>query len=77
MHENHQSEEFLLQENRKRIEQNTNAIILIENEDQIEVKNIDWPSVKQFNESHGAEKIDEFIKKVKKNFSLMAICNIY
>lgn len=37
----------------------------VENEDTgYEFKNINWPTIGEFDETIGAEKIDEFIKKV-------------
>ena len=42
------------------------SLFFIENEDDAKIKNITWPSIKEFNEKLAIEKINEFMKNVYK-----------
>jgi hypothetical protein len=63
---NHKSEDFLLEREKKRIaECRPNDLLFIENEDSsYEIKNIKWPTLKEFTIDFAIQKIDEFMKTV-------------
>ena len=45
------------------------SLFFIENEDDSKIKNIKWPTIKEFNEKLAIEKINEFMKNVNDFFS--------
>ncbi len=58
-----ESEEFLLKQERK-ANQESHKSNFVQNEDDFKLKNITWPTIGDFNETIGGNKIDELIKKV-------------
>ncbi len=46
------------------------SLFFIENEDDSKIKNIKWPTIKEFNEKLAMEKINEFMKNVNDVFSI-------
>ncbi len=61
---NNDSEEFALSLKQKENEENLKSYYFVENEDDYEIKNIEWPKIGEFNEKIAIDKIDEFIKNV-------------
>jgi hypothetical protein len=62
--ETHQSEQFLSNQVQETNKQNVNTLFFIEDEDNVEIKNIKWPTIGQFTIDLAVSKIEEFMKNV-------------
>lgn len=60
------SQEFLDDLQKRENKKHLKSTFFIENEDEYEIKNIVWPNIGEFNETVGSQKIDDFIKSVRK-----------
>lgn len=61
----HQAEQFVLEQEIARDQEKITSVEFVEKEENTyEIKNIKWPTIGEFNETVGAQKIEEFIKNV-------------
>ena len=56
---------FIDQIQQNEIEGKLKSTFFVENEDNYEIKDIVWPTIGEFNEIVGSQKIDDFIKNVR------------
>jgi hypothetical protein len=59
------SVDFIDQIQQNEIEGKLKSTFFVENEDNYEIKDVVWPTIGEFNETVGSQKIDDFIKNVR------------
>jgi A-kinase anchor protein 14 len=63
---NHQSEEFLVERERTRIaNRHSEKELFVESDENYEMKNIKWPTIKEFNNDLAIAKLEEYMKNVR------------